>query len=106
MIEKEQAEIKGIKEEIQKKGQDISKKSSTAGSGTVGVGAPAALNWADDAGSSGKKFKFIHVIIVSIVFLLLGSYLAKLPIGTVSVDTMASSTVDEAATSTEQVAKD
>ena len=39
------------------------------------------MNWADDAGSSGKKFKFIHVILVSIIFLLLGSYLAKLPIG-------------------------
>ena len=68
MIEKEQAEIKVIKEEIQKK------TSANTASGTVG-GAPAAINWADDSGSSGK-FKFIHVIVVSIIFLLLGSYLA------------------------------
>ena len=44
------------------------------------------MNWADDAGSSGKNFKFIHVIIVSIVFLLLGSYLAKMPMGAASVE--------------------
>ena len=36
------------------------------------------MNWADDNPSSGKKFKFIHVILVSIVFLCLGSYLAKM----------------------------
>ena len=44
-------------------------------------GAPQAIDWSDDSGSSGSKFKFIHVVIVSIIFLLLGSYLAKLPIG-------------------------
>ena len=36
------------------------------------------MNWGDDNPSSGKKFKFIHVILVSIVFLCLGSYLAKM----------------------------
>ena len=68
---------------------------------TVSGGAPAAINWAEDAGSSGKKFKFIHVIIVSILFLLLGSYLAKLPI--VDVAAPAGSTNEE---TVEQVAKD
>ena len=68
---------------------------------TVSGGAPAAINWAEDAGSSGKKFKFIHVIIVSILFLLLGSYLAKLPIVDAAAPT--GSTNEEAA---EQVAKD
>ena len=80
MIEKEQAEIKSIKEEIQKR---IVNKSSSTSSSQVGGGSPVAVTWADDTGSSGKKFKFIHVIIVSILFLLLGSYLAKLPSGTV-----------------------
>ena len=36
------------------------------------------MNWGDDNPSSGKKFKFIHVILVAIVFLCLGSYLAKM----------------------------
>ena len=69
---------------------------------TVSGGAPAAINWAEDAGSSGKKFKFIHVIIVSILFLLLGSYLAKLPIADVAAPA-GGSTNEETA---EQVAKD
>ena len=38
------------------------------------------MTWEDDGTSSGKKFKFIHIIVVSIIFLLLGSYLAKVPI--------------------------
>ena len=38
------------------------------------------MTWEDDGNSSGKKFKFIHIIVVSIIFLLLGSYLAKVPI--------------------------
>ena len=42
-------------------------------------GALANKNWEDGTASSGKKFKFIHLIVVSIVFLLLGSYLAKVP---------------------------
>ena len=39
----------------------------------------SGFQWDDAQVSSGKKFKFIHLIIVSIVFLLLGSYLAKVP---------------------------
>ena len=69
---------------------------------TVSGGAPAAVNWAEDAGSSGKKFKFIHVIIVSILFLLLGSYLAKLPI----VDAAAPAGGSITEETVEQVAKD
>ena len=45
--------------------------------------AQASLNWEEGSkASSGGKFKFIHLIAVSIVFLYLGSYLAKLPAAT------------------------
>lgn len=51
---------------------------------TAGVASATAggsqVNWEDNSASSKGKFKFIHLIIVSIVFLLLGSYLAKVPI--------------------------
>ena len=55
------------------------------------------MNWADDNPSSGKKFKFIHVIIVSIVFLCLGSYLAKMNPAT-SPETIPNATIDPTAT--------
>ena len=38
------------------------------------------MAWEDDGSASGKKFKFIHIIVVSIIFLLLGSYLGKAPL--------------------------
>jgi hypothetical protein len=52
----------------------------TFGQTTARSGSQANSNWEDNATSSGAKFKFIHLIAVSIVFLLLGSYLAKVPI--------------------------
>ena len=74
MVEKEMEEIKMLKQQIQKKGQNISK---TGG----GQGSQAVANWADDnVSSGGKKFKFMHVIVISILFLLLGSFLATMPI--------------------------
>ena len=77
MINKENAEIAKINEQIQQKERSIRETSNSNGSTP---GTTANVNWEDSQGSSGKKFKFIHVIVVSIVFLLLGSYLAKLPI--------------------------
>ena len=74
MVEKETEEIKMLKQQIQKKNQNIT---TTGG----GQGSQAVANWADDnVSSGGKKFKFLHVIVVSILFLLLGSFLAKMPI--------------------------
>ncbi len=77
MNEKEAEEIKKIKAEISKKGQSMSKGSGSQA--TPSSGLSANKNWEDDQSSSAKGFKFIHVIVVSIVFLLLGSYLAQVP---------------------------
>ena len=82
MIDKEQEEIKKIKAEISKKGQSMGS-GGAASSSMPQTGVNANKNWADDSASSAKGFKFIHVIVVSIVFLLLGSYLAKVPIAAV-----------------------
>ena len=78
LIEQEQAEINLLKQQIQKKGSTMSKPGQT----TARSGSQANLNWEENGPSSGAKFKFIHLIFVSIVFLLLGSYLAKLPLST------------------------
>lgn len=58
----------------------MSKSSATPSGGMPSSGVQANMAWEDDGTSSGKKFKFIHIIVVSIIFLLLGSYLAKVPI--------------------------
>lgn len=81
MIEKEQEEINQLKQQVQKKTVSQSSASATP-SGTPAGG---QINWEDNSASSGGKFKFIHLIIMSIVFLLLGSYLAKVPLTTASV---------------------
>mmetsp|Transcript_22260 Transcript_22260/g.29810 ORF Transcript_22260/g.29810 Transcript_22260/m.29810 type:complete len:94 (+) Transcript_22260:782-1063(+) len=80
MIEKEKEEIKQIKAQVQKKNESMSKSCATPTGGMPASGAQANQAWEDNPASSGKKFKFIHVIAVSIVFLLLGSYLAKVPL--------------------------
>ena len=82
MIEKEQEEITQLKQQVQKKTVSQSSASSGTASGTPAGG---QVNWEDNSASSGGKFKFIHLIIVSIVFLLLGSYLAKVPLSAASV---------------------
>jgi len=84
MIEKEQEEIKQLKAQISKKGESMSKTSTATvvGGATTSGAALANQTWEDNAASSGKKFKFIHVILVSILFLFLGSYLAKVPLPT------------------------
>ena len=69
--------------------------SGQSGTGSS-VGAQANKNWEDDGGSSKKKFKFVHVIIVSIVFLYLGSYLAKLPIAAPAETTISDASTAEA----------
>ena len=78
MIKKETDELNKIKAQISKKGQNMGQtQSATVGGGAPTTGALANKNWEDNNASSGKKFKFIHLVVVSIVFLLLGSYLAK-----------------------------
>ena len=80
MIEKEQEEISKLKAQISKKqSQGASKTQTGVVGGTLSAAAQANSNWEDKNASSGKKIKFIHVIICSILFLLLGSYLAYTP---------------------------
>ena len=92
MIEKEKEEIKKIKAEISKKGQSMSK-SGGSGSGTLTTGANANKNWEEDCTAAAKGFKFIHVIVVSIIFLLLGSYLAKVEVNAAT-DPATAATID------------
>ena len=51
------------------------------------AGANPGFKWEDGAKSSGGKFKFIHLIVVSILFLLLGAYLAKIPVSEIDAST-------------------
>jgi hypothetical protein len=80
MVDKERVEIQTIKAQIQKKNEQMSKPAATPSSSTPSAGSQANMAWEDDGSASGKKFKFIHIIVVSIIFLLLGSYLAKVPL--------------------------
>ena len=47
--------------------------------GGPGGQSAAPSDWTDDVASAGKKFKFFHLIIISILFLFLGRYLAQIP---------------------------
>ena len=74
MIDQENEEIKHLKQQISKKGENMSKTN-----GGPGGSSAVPSDWTDDVASSGKKFKFFHLIIVSILFLFLGRYLAQIP---------------------------
>jgi len=60
----------------------MSKQSSlaTTAGGAQSKSADVNNSWQDDGTGSGKKFKFVHIIVVSIIFMLLGSFLAKAPV--------------------------
>ena len=68
-----------LKAQISKKNEEIAKK-STASGGTSSTSASSNDAWVDNgSASSGGKFKFLHLIIVAIICLLLGYFLAKKP---------------------------
>ena len=92
LIDKEKEEIKQIRAQIQKKNESMHKSSSTPAAGSNTTGNNAQMAWEDNGSSSGKKFKFIHIILVAIVFLLLGNYLAKVPMPARPASTVTSET--------------